>query len=161
MLSGVAGIGLGYSTPPCVGDMGPPETQRATLRGGLVIRSGLRNERPTQTCVRSTSKTPTWSGEKLPDDLQRHFEQGRVGMFGPLCMEAASTRMEAASCNSLLLNRDGRISARPPEPHANSYSGELRQRVATRRCSGHRCCDSDPEGQPGIVADSQRNSQRD
>src|SRR6266480_2058364 len=52
------------------------------------------------------------------------------------------------------------LNPRPPEPHGVDLSGESRQRVATTRCSGHRCCESDPENQPGIVAESQRNSQR-
>src|SRR5713226_5961648 len=61
-----------------------------------------------------------------------------------------------------LCNESGRrdLNPRPPEPHAVRYSWELRQRVATTRCSGHRCCDSDPEDRPEIVAESQRNSQR-
>src|SRR5438552_3174820 len=53
-----------------------------------------------------------------------------------------------------------KLNPRPPEPHANGYSTESPQRVATTRCSGHRCCDSDPEDRPGIAAESQRNSQR-
>src|SRR5881394_1892566 len=44
------------------------------------------------------------------------------------------------------------LNPRPPEPHGVDLSGESRQRVATTRCSGHRCCESDPEDQPGIAA---------
>ncbi len=35
-----------------------------------------------------------------------------------------------------------------PESHALDQSGELQQRVAIMRCSGHRCCDSDCENRP-------------
>jgi len=38
-------------------------------------------------------------------------------------------------------------------------SGELRQRVATTRCSGHRCRNSKFEDQPKVVTNSQQNSQ--
>src|SRR5205809_1684010 len=63
---------------------------------------------------------------------------------------------------SLIFTQSGRrdLNPRPPEPHGVVLSGESRQRVATTRCSGHRCCESDPEDRPGIVAESQRNSRR-
>src|SRR5439155_4342731 len=65
------------------------------------------------------------------------------------------------SLQSLIFTQSGRrdLNPRPPEPHGVDLSGESRQRVATTRCSGHRCCESDPEDRPGIVAESQRNSQ--
>src|SRR4029077_18790841 len=53
------------------------------------------------------------------------------------------------------------LNPRPPEPHGVDSSGESRQNVATTRCSGHRCCESDPEDRPGIAAESQQNSQQD
>src|SRR2546427_6454144 len=52
-----------------------------------------------------------------------------------------------------------KLNPRPPEPHAHDSSGESRQRVATTRCSGHRCCESETEDRPGIVAESQQDSQ--
>jgi hypothetical protein len=66
------------------------------------------------------------------------------------------------SLQSLIFTQSGRRDSnpRPPEPHGVDLSGESRQRVATTRCSGHRCCESDPEDRPGIAPESQRNSQQ-
>src|SRR5256712_6472359 len=46
-----------------------------------------------------------------------------------------------------------KLNPRPPEPHAHDSSGESRQRVATTRCSGHRCCDSETEDRSVLASD--------
>src|SRR2546425_12862187 len=51
------------------------------------------------------------------------------------------------------------LNPRPPEPHALDSSGESRQRVATTRCSGHRCRNRKFEDQPKVVTNAQQNSQ--
>src|SRR6266487_5140007 len=53
----------------------------------------------------------------------------------------------------------GASGARPPEPHAQMSSGELRQPVAITRCSGQRCCDWITAIHAEIVRESQQNSQ--
>ena len=76
------------------------------------------------------------------------------------CRAQPGKRSEGAALKDSLRSQAPRLSPRHPEPHANGYSTESRQRVATTRCSGHRCCDSDPEDRPGIVVESQQDSQQ-
>src|SRR5260370_18646833 len=53
------------------------------------------------------------------------------------------------------------LNPRPPEPHAVLEGTELRHRLAITRGPGRRCRNSGPEDRPGVVRNSQQNSQQD
>ena len=122
---------------PVIFHTGPPDYRRGTASFEEV--TALRH---LQLCDQSTLSSI--SQPVPPRDAERFLELLPAALQPP---ETQSGRRD--------------LNPRPPEPHAHDSSGESRQRVATTRCSGHRCCDSNPEDRPGIAAESQRSSQRD
>ena len=109
--------------------------------------------------------SPVW---RAKDDLLQGVQAGaqHSDSLKTINAPSASKRPRKSPTTELvvglILCQSGRrdLNPRPPEPHTLGYSGQLRQRVVTTRCSGHRQRKSKPEDQPSVVRNSQRNSQR-